>query len=97
MNILQIYGVYRGVKAARKVDTTRPLENGQYWKIGEGHIHIVQIGKTLAQFKHFKLQNQKRVPLQMMNIASVQDYLKKNGAKLMKMEDAVAKPEKVKA
>jgi hypothetical protein len=69
---------------ARKAPAIKPLENGQFWRVGEGHIHIVQVGKFLAQFKHFKLKNQKRVPVQMMNIASVQDYLKRNDAKLVK-------------
>ena len=69
---------------AKKPSAAKPLENGQFWSVGEGHIHIVQVGKFLAQFKHFKLKNQKRVPVQMMNIASVQDYLKRNDAKLVK-------------
>ncbi len=73
------------VKATKKKTTSlKPLETGQFWSVGEGHIHIVQVGKVLAQFKHFKLKNQKRVPVQMMNIASVQDYLKRNDAKLVK-------------
>ena len=60
------------------------LATGQYWRVGDEHIHIVQVGKVLAQFKHFKLKNQKRVPVQMMNIASVQEFLSKNDAKLVK-------------
>jgi hypothetical protein len=70
--------------STRKLSSLRPLENGQFWRVGEGHIHIVQVGKFLAQFKHFKLKNQKRVPVQMMNIVSVQEFLKRNDAKLVK-------------
>jgi len=68
----------------KKTSKMKPLENGQFWRVGEEHIHIVQVGKTLAHFKHFKLKNQKRVPVQLMNIIGVQDFLKKNDAKLVK-------------
>jgi hypothetical protein len=72
------------VKIKKTPVTSKPLATGQYWKVGDEHIHIVQVGKILAQFKHFKMKNQKRVPVQMMNIVSVQDFLKKNDAKLVK-------------
>ena len=72
------------MKKPSKLKPLKPLETGQYWRVGDEHIHIVQVGKVLAQFKHFKLKNQKRVPVQMMNILSVQQFLKKNDAKLVK-------------
>ena len=71
-------------KKTSKVPKLKPLETGQFWRVGEGHIQIVQVGKFLAQFKHFKLKDQKGVRVQLMNIASVQGYLKKNDAKLVK-------------
>ena len=68
----------------KKSSKLKPLQTGQFWRVGEEHIHIVQVGKLLTHFKHYKLKNQKRVPIQLMNIVGVQDFLRKNDAKLVK-------------
>jgi hypothetical protein len=60
-----------------------PLEKGQIWQLGETRIEIVEVGKTLTHFKHFKTINQKRVPVELKGIPIVQEYLKVNKAKLI--------------
>lgn len=68
----------------RKTSKLKPLATGQFWQIGDEHIHIVQVGKVLAHYKHFRTKNQKMAPVQLMNIPAVQSFLKKSGAKLVR-------------
>ncbi len=59
-----------------------PLAKGQLWKLGAAHLEILAVGKTLTHYRIF--QNQKRVPISLGGIVTVQDYLKTNRAKLVK-------------
>lgn len=69
-----------------KVVVPKPLEKGQLWKMGDIHIEIMEVGKTLTHYRRF--QNQKRVPTSLGAIRTVQDYLRDNGAKLVKKKAA---------
>lgn len=64
-----------------------PLEKNQLWKLGDTHIKILEVGKHLTHFKHYKTIDQKRVPIQLNNIAAVQEYLKDNKATLIVRKD----------
>jgi hypothetical protein len=59
-----------------------PLAKGQLWKMEDKHIEIMEVGKTLTHYRLF--QSQKRVPISLGGIAMVQDYLRANGAKLVR-------------
>ena len=60
------------------------LEKNQLWKMGDTtHIKILEVGKHLTHFKHYKTIDQKRVPIQLNNIVAVQELLKENGATLI--------------
>jgi hypothetical protein len=67
-----------------KSKKTAQLEKNQLWKMGDTtHIKILEVGKHLTHFKHYKTVDQKRVPIQLNNIVAVQELLKENGAKLI--------------
>jgi hypothetical protein len=64
-----------------------PLAKGQLWKMADKHIEIMEVGKTLTHYRLF--QNQKRVPISLGGIATVQAYLRTNGAKLVRKAAAI--------
>jgi hypothetical protein len=59
-----------------------PLVKGQLWKMNDIHVEIMEVGKTLTHYRLY--QNQKRVPISLGGIGTVQEYLKKNKAVLIK-------------
>jgi hypothetical protein len=61
---------------------TEPLVKGQLWKMNDIHVEIMEVGKTLTHYRLY--QNQKRVPISLGGIGTVQEYLKKNKAILVK-------------
>ena len=67
------------VKVAPKAKkTAEPLAKGQLWKMNDIHVEIMEVGKTLTHYRLY--QNQKRVPISLGGIGTVQEYLKKNKA-----------------
>ena len=72
----------------KKAAALPELAKGQLWKTEKGHVEIMEVGKTLAHYRLF--QTQKRVPTSLGRIQMVQDYLRKNEAKLIK-NDRLAK------
>jgi hypothetical protein len=60
----------------------RPLAKGQLWKVDDKHLEIMEVGKTLTHYRLF--QSQKRVPISLGGIATVQAYLRSNGARLIR-------------
>ena len=64
-----------------------PLAKGQLWKMEDKHIEIMEVGKTLTHYRLF--QSQKRVPISLGGIATVQAYLKSNGARLVRKAAAL--------
>ena len=71
------------VKIAPKVkNRIEPLVKGQLWKMNDIHVEIMEVGKTLTHYRLY--QNQKRVPISLGGIGTVQEYLKKNKAILVK-------------
>lgn len=67
----------------RKTVSAIPLAKGQLWKMEDDkHIEIMEVGKTLTHYRLF--QNQKRVPISLGGIDTVQAYLKNNKARLIR-------------
>ena len=52
------------------------------------HLEIMEVGKTLTPYRLFS--NQKRVPISLGGIATVQDYLRNNRAELIRKAAAAA-------
>lgn len=59
------------------------LEKGQIWKLQDSHIEILEMGKRLASYKHFRTLDNRRAPTQLANIASVQEMLQTHKAVLL--------------
>ena len=64
-----------------------PLAKGQLWKMEDKQIEIMEVGKTLTHYRLF--QSQKRVPISLGGIATVQAYLRANGARLVRKAAAL--------
>jgi hypothetical protein len=60
------------------------VAKGQLWKTADAYIRIMERGRTLIQYKLMRDPQQKAVKTQMSCIAEVENYLKVNGAKLLK-------------
>ena len=60
----------------------KPLENGQLWRVGEGNLKVVMLGKLLVHYK-FAKPNAVRVPSTINSISVVEQFLKKNKAELI--------------
>ncbi len=78
-----------------KTSALPTLEKGQLWQTEKGRVEIMEVGKTLAHYRLY--QNQKRVPTSLGRIQMVQDYLKNNGAKLVRKGAVPKEREKAKA
>jgi hypothetical protein len=59
------------------------LAKGQIWKLQDSHIEILEMGKRLASYKHFRTLDNRRAPTQLANIASVQEMLQLHKAVLL--------------
>ncbi len=69
-------------KSMKVKSRIEPLAKGQLWKMNDTHVEIMEVGKTLTHYRLY--QNQKRVPISLGGIGTVQEYLKKNKAVLVK-------------
>ena len=59
------------------------LAKGQCWRTKDAYIDIVQLGKTLIDYKLLRELGQRR-RTQTTTFKSMEEYLKANGAKLVK-------------
>lgn len=66
----------------KKTSPVFQLAKGQLWKMEDKQIEIMEVGKTLTHYRLF--QSQKRVPISLGGIETVQAYLKTNRAKLVR-------------
>src|SRR5438046_2146124 len=73
---------YNGMRA-KKITEVKELAKGQVWKLPDSHIEILEIGKRLTHYRHYRAIDAKRVPIQLTNIATIQAYLKSNKAILI--------------
>lgn len=60
----------------------QPLKNGQLWRVGEGNLQVVMLGKLLVSYKLGK-PDAVRVPKSMNSITAVERYLRENKAVLI--------------
>lgn len=67
-----------------------PLAKGQVWKVNDGCVQIVEIGKRLIHYKMFRERQNRAVPVRITSIHTVQDYLKSNRAVLVKAREHCA-------
>ncbi|MCS1410477.1 MAG: hypothetical protein M2R45_03671 [Verrucomicrobia subdivision 3 bacterium] len=72
------------MKLNKEVKAKTDLESGQLWQVGEFHIEIVQLGKTLCHYRHLRNLNQKGIPVRLEQRRAVEKYLKQNKAKLVR-------------
>lgn len=66
----------------------RTLEKGQLWRIENGYVYIVELGKRLIHYKMLRQPDQKAVTTRMIGIDALAIYLRHNEAELVR--DAVA-------
>jgi hypothetical protein len=60
------------------------LAKDQLWKVNEGYVHIVELGKNLVHYKMSNSRQQRGVSVKMTRINTVEKYLKSNRAVLVK-------------
>lgn len=58
------------------------LEIGQLWRVGEGNLKVVEMGKLLVHYK-FGKPNAPRTPTTISSISTLEKYIKKNKAVLI--------------
>jgi hypothetical protein len=61
----------------------QPLATGQVWRMAEFNLQVGMIGKLLVHYKLGK-PNAVRIPNSISGIATIEKYLKKNKAVLVK-------------
>ena len=71
------------MKLNRKSAASLVLIKGQIWKLQDSHIEILEMGKRLASYKHFRTLDNRRAPTQLANIQSVQEMLTTHKAVLL--------------
>lgn len=69
-------------KPARR-PVRQPLETGQVWRMAELNLQVGMIGKLLVHYKLGK-PNAVRIPNSISGITTIEKYLKKNKAVLVK-------------
>jgi len=62
---------------------TRPLVDGQVWRMAELNLKVESVGKLLVHYKLAK-PNAIRMPNLVNSISTIQKYLKKNKAVLVR-------------
>lgn len=67
--------------ASRK--KAKPLEEGQVWRMAELNLQVGMVGKLLVHYKLAK-PNAVRIPNSVGGISTIEKYLKKNKAVLVK-------------
>jgi hypothetical protein len=72
----------RNVKSSRGA-CLQPLETGQMWRMAELNLRVGMVGKLLVHYKLAK-PNAVRTPNSVSPIATVEKYLKKNKAVLVR-------------
>jgi hypothetical protein len=71
------------LKPTAKTSTKIPaFAAGQKWQMQRGHAEIVQVGKTLVQFKFLKT-GMVRGPIEMKSIVNFAEAMKTNKARLV--------------
>ncbi len=83
------------MKLNRKSAAALVLAKGQIWKLQDSHIEILEMGKRLASYKHFRTLDNRRAPTQLANIQSVQEMLTTHKAVLLDTKAGSAAIQKI--
>jgi hypothetical protein len=59
------------------------LEAGQLWKVENGYVHIVELGKRLIHYKMLRKPKQKAVVTRMIGLEALLKYLSQSEAQLV--------------
>lgn len=59
------------------------LQPGQLWKVDQGYVYIVELGKRLIQYKMLREPNQKAVLTRMIGIEALANFLRHSEAELV--------------
>ena len=57
------------------IDRGQGLQPGQLWKIENGYVHIVDVGKRLVHYKTLRQPNQRAAVIRMIGIEALLNYL----------------------
>lgn len=83
LNDLELLAVSFSVARKQKQNEV-VLEVGQIWRLPQGYVEIVQLGKTLAHYRRPRTEGQRGVSVALAPIAAVTAMLKENEAQLVK-------------
>lgn len=56
------------------------LQAGQLWRVPQGYISIVQVGRRLAHYKLLNARKHKAAPIRLIAIDALTEYLRTNSA-----------------
>ena len=63
----------------------RGLQPGQLWKIENGYVYIVELGKRLIQYKMLRYPNQRAVMTRLIGVEAFLNYLSQSEAQLVRL------------
>jgi len=73
-----------------KLRTPTQLEKGQLWKLDNGYLYIVELGKRLIHYKLLRQPNQRAVVTRLIGVQELLTYLKHAEATLVAEEPFIA-------
>ena len=59
------------------------LENGQLWKVDEGYVYIVELGRRLIHYKMLRHPEQKATLTRLIGIEALLNFLRRSEAVLV--------------
>jgi hypothetical protein len=70
--------------SAGPVSTKSPtFAPGQKWQLQLGHAEVVHVGKVLIDYRYYRVETQKHVPVETKTLVDFAEVLKKQKAKLV--------------
>jgi hypothetical protein len=71
-------------KAPKAVATpAATFTRGQKWQLQLGHAEVVHVGKVLIDYRYYRVETQKHVPVETKTLVEFAEALKKQKAKLI--------------
>lgn len=71
-------------------NSVRTLEAGQLWKVEQGYVYIVELGKRLIQYKMLRTPGQMAALTRLIGIEALLRYLAQSEAELVSSAGAIA-------
>jgi hypothetical protein len=68
---------------AEATNCAQTLQAGQLWKVEQGYLYIVEMGKRLIHYKMLRQPKQRAVVTRMIGIEALLRYLKQSEAELV--------------